>query len=89
MSLRDIKDKSPNQAAVDLLEKALAQAKSGELRSCVLVEEFDDGSTNHHWSIDKRSYRRMILAEIVMAQHDFTVNIELGDGDSVLAEALR
>lgn len=88
MSVRDIKDKSPNQATIDMLENALAQARAGELRSVVIVKSWADGGTCHCWSTDGRSYWRMILAEIALAQHDFTVNIELRDGDSVLAGAL-
>lgn len=89
MNLRDIKDRTPNVHTIAMLEKALEQAKTGELRAVLLVKEFDDSSVNHHWSIDRRTSRRMLLAEVAMAQLDLAVNISIEDGDTVLAMALQ
>jgi len=89
MTVHDIKDRSPNQALIDLLEKQLELAKSGELRSAIIVNGFNDDSVEHVWAIDRRSSWRMLLSELVILQHSFTVNIELRDGDSVLAMALQ
>jgi hypothetical protein len=88
MTLRNIKDMTPNQETIRMLEAALEQARSGELRSVVIVKGWGRGGVCHCWSLDKRNYWRLLLAEIVMMQHDFTVNIELRDGDSVLSGAL-
>ena len=88
MSLHDIKDKTPNQATIDQLEKALAQAKSGELRSVLIVKGWDDDCVSHTWSIDARSNCRMLLSDVVMIQHDLTVKLAIDEGDSVLAGAL-
>ena len=89
MSLINIKDMSPNAATIKMLEDALVQAKSGELRSVVIVKGWEQGGVDHCWSLDKRNYWRMLLSEIVMTQHDFTVNIEMRDGDSVLYKAIN
>ena len=89
MSLRNIKDMAPNQETIRMLEIALEQAKSGELRSVLIVKGWEQAGVDHCWSLDRRTYWRMLLSEVVMLQHDLTVNIELRDGDSVLASALK
>lgn len=89
MPLVDIKDRTPNQDTVRLLEKALEQAKSGELRSILLVKCWDDNSTTHDWSMDERSWRRMVLAEVVIAQTNLAAKISVDDGDTALAMLLE
>lgn len=89
MNIKNIKDMTPNQETIRMLEHALEQAKSGELRSVLIVKGWEQNGVDHCWSVDKRSYWRLLLAEIMLMQHDFTVNIELRDGDSVLASALK
>jgi len=86
--LNDIKDRSPNEGTINLLETLLEQAKSGELRSIFYVVSFDDQVATHGWSMDARCNPRKTLAEMVMAQHDYVVNIELLENDSVLTAAL-
>lgn len=88
MSLHDIKDTAPNQATIEQLEKALAQAKSGELRSVLIVKGWNDDTVCHTWSLDERSNRRMILSDVVMAQHNLAVKLAVDEGDSVLAGLL-
>jgi hypothetical protein len=85
--LHDIKDMSPNKALVAVLEKALAEAKAGELRSAVIVKAWADDSVCHAWALDGRTTVRRMLSEIVMMQHDFIVNIEFMENDSILAKA--
>lgn len=85
----DIKDKSPNAATIQHLEQLLAEAKSGALRSVVAFCGWDDDSVSHGWSLDKRNSQRRMLAEMVLLQHDFTVNLSLMDEDSILSDALN
>lgn len=88
MSLHDIKDRTPNQQTISILENALAQAKSGELRSILIVKAWDDDSVNHSWSMDIRSSRRMMLSEVAIAQTNLAVKISVDDGDTALAVLL-
>lgn len=87
-NLRNIKDLSPNQNTIDILKQLLSEAERGELRSVLVVQAYDDSSVTHSWSIDHRSSVRMIVSELVMAQHDFVVNVELLEGDSDLVNVL-
>ena len=87
MAIHDIKDKTPNQATIDMLAKMLDDAKSGELRTVVVLTGFDDDSWGHAWSIDERNRRRRMIGEMTLLHHDLVVNQSLADGDSVLATA--
>lgn len=87
--LRDIKDRSPNPALIKHLESMLKDAKSGNIRSIVSIVEWDDRDTTHSWILDGRAQRKLILAELTMLQHDFTVNLEFLEEDSVLCQALE
>lgn len=89
MTLHDIKDTTPNPQLVENLTTLLKQAKSGELRSLFYVKQYNDDCVNHGWNLDWRSHRRMMLVEMLMAQHDFVINLELQERDSVLAQALK
>lgn len=89
MSLVDIKDRTPNEATIRILESALEQAKKGELRSVVMVKGWDDASTCHAWSVDERSWRRMLLAELLIAQINLAAKISVEDGDTALALLLE
>ena len=86
--LRDVKDRQPNQSLIDALETMLEQARKGEFRSIYYVKGWSDDNVTHGWALDLRTNRRMMLAQMVMGQHDMIVNIELTDKDSVLAAAL-
>lgn len=86
-NLVDIKDRLPNDDTVDQLERLLAKAKTGKLRSIVTIAGWDDDCVSHGWSLDDRNSRRRLLAELLMLQHDFVVNIELNERDSVLSRA--
>lgn len=89
MSIEDIKDRTPNEDTIELLESLLEQAKDGDLRSIFYIFGSANDGVNHGWSLDGRNSDRKILAEMVMAQHDFVVNIEFTEQDSVLVDALN
>lgn len=86
--LSDVKDHTPNSTLVEHLERLLVEARKGELRSVYYVGCYEDDSVNHGWCLDNRSGRRKMLAEMVLGQHDFVVNIELQERESVLAKSL-
>lgn len=85
----NIKDSAPNAATIDLLEKALARAKAGELRTVILINGFDDDGWSHGWSVDERTSKRRMLGQFSLAQYDMLTNVALMDGDTVIAGALR
>lgn len=89
MAIEDIKDRTPNQDTIVLLESLIKQAKSGEIRSLFYIIGNDEDGVNHGWSMDGRNSYRRLLAEMVMAQHDFVVNLEFTEQDSVLVDALN
>jgi len=84
----DIKDRAPNKELVVQLESFLKQAKSGEIRSMITVIGWNDDCVTTGWVYDNRSSPRRLLAQLVMTQHDFIVNIGLHEGDTVLSNAL-
>ena len=85
--LRNIKDSAPNAALIENLERMLADAKSGELRSMVWICGWNDDQVSHGWAHDHRNSRRRLLAEVLMLQHDWVTNTEFAEGDSILANA--
>lgn len=85
----DIKDKTPSEDVIKLLEKLLEKAKSGDLRSALVIQGYADDTFIHEWSIDVRTGHRRFLADLVMAQYDLATKIALREGDSVLANALN
>lgn len=87
--MHDIKDRSPNQDTINKLEYLLERAKTGELRSVLSVCAWDDDEVTHGWSIDQRNSKRRILAELILLQNDHVNNIELLEGDSVLARQFQ
>ncbi len=87
-NLKDIKDRSVHPALIATLETMLEQARKGEFRSLYYVKGWSDDNVSHGWVMDKRSNRRMMLAEMTLGLHDMTVNIELQDKDTVLSNAL-
>lgn len=87
--LHDIKDRSPNPDLIAMLERNLAVAKAGDLRSVVMVLGWGDDTVSNGWSVDPRSNRRMMLAEMAMCQADFIVKISVEDGHTVLSHELR
>jgi len=89
IKLEDVKDKTPNAALIERMESLLKDAKAGELRSFIGVVCYDDCSVNRTWAFDERSSLRMMLAELLMLQHDMTASIGIREGDSVLAINLR
>jgi hypothetical protein len=87
-NLVDIKDMSPNEALVNYLEELLRYAKSGELRSAIVVASWADNRVNHGWEIDSRTRRRSLLGEVAYTQYELMTQIGLVEGDSVLAKSL-
>ena len=85
----DIKDRSPNEDLVSFLERMLDLAKSGELRSALVVTCYDDCSVNHSWRMDKRNSARMMLAQLIISQHELITALGLSDDASILAQKLR
>ena len=88
MSIKDIKDRAPNEGLIRTLESMLEDAKSGAMRTMFSVCGWDDDGVSHGWVLDARNSRRRLLAEMVIAQHDFVVNIEMQEKDSVLYRAI-
>lgn len=88
-NLENIKDMKPNKNLIDSLERLLKEAKAGELRSITYAIAYEDATVTNGWAIDRRSIMRLLLAEMVIAQHDFIVDIALMDNDGVLAEILN
>lgn len=87
--VKDIKDRTPNNATVKMLEGLLEDARKGDVRSIVLIAGWDNDSVSHSWSIDNRNTLRRLLSEIVLLQHDFTVNLEFTENDTVLSRAFE
>lgn len=82
--LIDIKDMTPNLDLVAQLERALEQAKSGELRSMLWAKQWDNRSTANGWACDWRSSDKMLLSELVLLQHDIVVRIGMHEKTSAL-----
>lgn len=89
MFLREIKDRTPNQSTIDMLETMLANAKSGELRTIVVVSGWDDDAWTHSWSIDARGSSRRLIGELTMLHFDMVTNQAFRDGDTVLNRAFE
>lgn len=88
--LTPIMDRTPNESLVGVLERLLAEAKSGELRTLFYVCSCSDDSVSNGWSWDARTgNRRRIVGEVAMAQQDLIVAIHAAEPDSCLAKELR
>ena len=83
----DIKDKTPNQATIDMLEKALEKAKSGEIRTVLCVYGYDDDSWSSGWSIDSRNTGLRLLGAVTAFHYQVQTNNALADEDNVLTQA--
>lgn len=86
--VKDLKDRTPNPDTIRHLESLLEHAKAGKLRSVVCLAGWDDDCVTHGWSLDHRNTRRRLLAEMVIMQHDYVINLGLDEGSSVLCRAL-
>lgn len=87
--IRDIKDRTPNQATVQMLEQLLEDAKKGEIRTIVAVTGWDDDGFTHSWSLDERNGRRRLLGELSMLQYDLLTNTAFEDGNTVINKAFE
>lgn len=86
--IKEITDRTPNPETVSMLERMLEMAKSGELRTVIVIRGFDTDGVSHCWSKDHRNSDRRLLSELAITQHEFITSIGLREGDSILAEEL-
>lgn len=84
----DITDREPNPQLIAMLERLLAQARAGDIRSAVIVSSWDNNGCTTSWVLDDRTYTRMLFAELVLAQHEMAMNVSLKD-DGILPKAIR
>ncbi len=84
--IRNVKDCAPNEATIRHCEKLLELAKSGRLRSMLIVMGWDDDAISHCWSMDKRNGRRRFLGGIELAKFDFLTDTAAGDSDFRLSQ---
>ena len=89
MIVADIKDKSCNASLIKQLEELLESARKGDIRSMIHIVGWDDDSVTHGWVLDRRNTKRRMLAEVVLLQHDYVVNLGFSEGDSVLSQAFE
>lgn len=87
-NIRNVKDMSLNPELIVFLEKLVAQAKEGSLRSMFCINSYDDNSTDNGWYLDKRTHLKPILAELFLAQTALATNMSLLDRDSALSMAI-
>lgn len=81
MSLLDVTTAKPNQGLIDQLETLLEDAKNGELQGVLFVVQYAGEGTTHGWSVPEgKNWYPLMLAELVMAQHNFTINLDLKEG---------
>jgi hypothetical protein len=82
--IKDIKDYSPNKKIIEHLETLLDYAKKGELRSYIALYAWDDDSLTHSWCLDYRNKPRAMVGEFMFLMHDFIVDTEIREGQSIL-----
>lgn len=87
--VKDIKDKTPNQDLISILEEKLADAKKGDLRTAIFICGWDDDAYTHGWVLDNRNTCRRMLGELSMLQYDMLTNIAFEDGDTVINRAFE
>ena len=85
----NIKDMTPNQDTVSMLEKLLDEAKRGEIRTIVYFLGSESDEFYHGWSLDPRNSRRRLIGEVTLLLHDLVNNTHLEEGDAVLAKAFQ
>jgi hypothetical protein len=61
----------PRQEIIRSLEKALEQAKSGEMRGFLMVSAFNGGLVCHSGWIDCELPFRTIIGELELCKHNF------------------
>lgn len=85
----DITDWAPNQDTVQVLERMLEFAKTGELRTVAAVCGFADGAWDSRWSIDQRTSGRSLVGESTMLTQSLAARQLWVDGDSVFNEMVE
>lgn len=88
MTIAEIKDNAPNQATVAELEKLLAWAKEGKIRTVATICGWNDDSWTHGWSYDKRNSPRRFMGEASFAHFELLTKLALDDPDSLLYNAV-
>lgn len=81
----DITDNTPNQELINCLERALGQARSGEVRTMVWIKGMSDDSWCNGWVLDNRNSRRRMIGEMALTHHDLMNNQCLADGETILS----
>lgn len=86
--LVDIKDMSPNPELIEELERMLAYAKEGKIRSMVSICGWYDDAASTGWALDQRNGTTRMLGAITLAQFDLATHIRLNEEGSILRSAI-
>jgi len=87
--LVDITDRTPNPDLIAMLERMIADAKAGELRSAVVVCGWQGDRASSGWQLDARTSGRKLLGEIAVLQFDFLAGLAVREGDGTFARIVR
>lgn len=73
----EVKDlHTPNPSVINHLEKLLAYAKAGTLRSIADVCEWDDGSVGNGYAISRHAQRVRLIGELHVLAHHLIVELD-------------
>lgn len=86
--LKDVKDRTPNQELIDVLEDVLECAKSGKFVSMAYSIVRDDNTTGSGWCCDRRRNDEGLLAAVTLLQADFTIQCLNRDRDTVFSSIM-
>lgn len=64
MSVKPIAEDETNEELIKFLEGLIEEAKSGEIISCAVVLGHAENSVSNTWFLNKKTYRKMIQAEV-------------------------
>jgi hypothetical protein len=59
---------APAAPVVDLLERLLAEARAGRIRSVLCAYEYDSGSSSHAWAWGEHTSRLLLVGEAERAK---------------------
>ena len=82
----DIKDMTPNPDLIEVLEALLEEAKSGELRSLLMLKGYDDNTYGHAWAWDRRNNPRAAVGELGILQFEWMCQVASRDETLKLGE---
>ena len=86
MSVKDIKDTTPNKDLIGILESCLEEAKRGEIRSAVVVASYDDDSVARWWALDARTGLYRVLGKFGVTYAELQAHVASADYQSPFAE---